>query len=36
MIAVVLLPPQRRAELQEDAVGVRLRDVISVDKMIWG
>ena len=31
-----LVPPQRGAELQEDAIGIRLRDAIGVDNMMRG
>ena len=30
------LPPQRRTGFQEDAIGIRLRDVIGLDNMMWG
>src|SRR5215471_14989327 len=30
-----LLPPQRLLSFQEDAIGIRLRDVIGVDNMMW-
>src|SRR5215469_1789810 len=31
-----LLLPQRLLSFQEDAIGIRLRDVIGVDNMMWG
>ena len=30
------LPPQRGTGFQEDAIGIRLRDVIGLDNMMWG